>query len=124
MTKVFHFKLELNTKGYVTIHAQGEAQVADIESMYQEVYQFSQTQQINKVLFQALDVQLNYPMDQFLPLMERLSNYLEVLQVARIVDVDGFRQDLIEVVSEKLDYQLKNFSCPDEAEQWLLGHSF
>jgi hypothetical protein len=121
MTNVFHFKLALDERGYVKIVAYGDASVSDIENMYQSVLEYSKQQETEKVMFDAVNVNLSYPMDQFLPLMERLSAYLSSLKVARVVKAEGFRQDLIETVSHKLNLDLRNFSCSEQANDWLVS---
>lgn len=120
MSTVFAYEICQQNQGHLQVSLSGVAGVRDILSMYDDVCLRAKEQQIDKILVDVTGCKLDYPMTQFVPLMKQLARILAPFRVARVCNVFEFRQDLIENISNKSSVMLKNFTCEQQAINWLL----
>ena len=120
MTKNFNYKLIQHGADYILLLGRGSADATQIEEMYQSVYEYASSSNVYRLLFDVREVELNYPMDHFVPLMKRLSPVLKKLKTARVIATDTLHQSMIETVSRNNELALKNFDCRTQALNWLL----
>lgn len=116
----FNYQLDRAARGYIQLTITGNAKVQDIEHMYEELMSYAGHDESKKILIDARHCILDYSMNEFIPLMKRLEQYLRQLRIARWVDVELFRNEIIETHAKNSDLQLKNFPCQEAALDWLL----
>lgn len=121
MTIEFSYQVCQQEAEYLKVDAKGVAGVKDIEFMYQGVCEIAKDHSCAKILMNAKGLELEFQMTDFVPLMQKLSTRLSTFKIARVCDVYGIKQDLIENMSMKTKLNLKNFSNETDAKQWLLN---
>lgn len=121
MSTPFNYYIEQQAEQYLTLSAQGSAGKKEILSMYQEACELGLKQNCFNLMVDVKQVTLDFPMTDFVPIMNELTDMLATFKIARLCNTFEFRQDLIENVSGKANLNLKNFSEDEEALAWLLS---
>jgi len=120
MSQEFEFSIRAQGCEYIVLTAKGAASAEQIEQMYEAAFGFAESKRLFRVLVDLVAIDFAYPMAHFLPLMQRLSPYLSRFKTARLIGEDSFRHDLVETVSHKSCFALKNFDDKQQAVEWLL----
>ena len=115
------FHVEQQFEQYLKLSAHGSAGKSEILTMYQEACSAALNNSCFKLVVDVKNLTLDFPMTEFVPIMNQLTGMLANFKVARLCNVFEFRQDLIENVSGKSNLNLKNFSEHEEALAWLLS---
>lgn len=121
MSTPFEYQVDQQSEQYIKVSAQGSAGMNEIIFMYQDLCSVAAENGYNKLFIDVTDLVLDFPMTDFVPLMNQLTELLADYKVARLCNVFEFRQDLIENVSGKANLDLKNFTEQSEALAWLLS---
>lgn len=121
MSTQFNYHFDQQFEQYLKLSAQGSAGKNEILTMYKEACAIALNNSCFKLLVDVQNVTLDFPMTEFVPIMNQLTGMLANFKVARLCNVFEFRQDLIENVSGKSNLNLKNFSEDKEALAWLLS---
>ena len=121
MTTSLSYQISYSEQHIIKVTAKGLADVTQMENMYQDVLSQAKDNSCENILFDATAMVSNYPLTEFLPLVNRLKPRLTGFKLARLCDIYEHRQDLIETVGNKENLTIKNFAAEAEATNWLLG---
>ena len=120
MSMEFEFSVTAHGCGFILLTPRGAASAEQIEQMYQAAFDIADSTSNYRLLVDMMATELAYPMDHFLPLMQRVSPYLSRFRTARLIGQESFRHHLVETVSQKSAFSLKNFEDRQAAIDWLL----
>lgn len=120
MTKKFKVTHSEDIGDYLHFTIEGEAEIEHIENLYDAILMHAKQRKNFNVLVDATNAEYVYPLEKFVPMVNRLAEKLKHLRIARLCQVDDFRQDLIEAMSIKQNINLRNFPDQMQALRWLL----
>lgn len=120
MSIPFRYSTHTNEQHYLSITVEGIADDIHIENMYADIKNIALQNQYKNILVNANNVTLDFPMERFLPLMNRLLPQLVRFNIARLCSLDDYKQDLIQNVCLSSNVNMKNFTNQTDAENWLL----
>ncbi|MDU0112445.1 hypothetical protein RT723_05400 [Psychrosphaera aquimarina] len=120
MSIPFRYSTHTNQTEYLYVNVEGDADDKQIENMYLDIKNQAQQNQYNNILINVNQITLNYTMEKFLPLMQRIMPHLAGFNIARLCSLDDYKQDLIQNVCLSSNVNMKNFTNQTDAENWLL----
>ncbi|WP_448565371.1 hypothetical protein [Thalassotalea ganghwensis] len=109
-----------NQQNYVYVCASGKATPSCIIDMYDNVTQYANTLNINKLLISFTELELCYSGSEVLRVMKKIAPLLSQFTIARIVALDCYKNDLIEAISTQKSLPVKNFENEAAAIDWLV----
>ena len=116
----FEYNLVQHGTDYLLLSGKGAVNAKQFEHVYQNVFDFAKSANVYRLLVDARQFNLSYPMDHFIPLMKNVAPYLRQLKTARVIKEDSLHQSMIETISHNSGFNLKNFDCRTEAINWLM----
>lgn len=119
MKKPFEFEIMDNDEPFLNVRVKGHASSKNIINMYKAIHDRANQNKQNKVILDAKEMVFDYPIVEFIPLVNDIKPLLTNVKVARLCEPFEQRQELIQSYCNKLNLPLKNFSCSKEAKSWL-----
>ncbi|NVK24658.1 MAG: hypothetical protein HWE10_07005 [Gammaproteobacteria bacterium] len=113
------YKISYSDDSFVSVIAKGIANPKQVEDMYKEIIAEAKSYSSDKIMLDAAQISLEYPLTELVPLMNRLKTIIDGFKVARICNKYEHRQDLIEGLGNKQKLSIKNFGDTKEALSWL-----
>ena len=105
--------------GYVEMTSSGPATPDLVKQMYQQAAQLAKIHGVQKILVNVRHIHLTYDVDALYAVVDYLANIMGDFKIARLINLDEFKQDLIEDLAKEKRLHLRNFEHRDDAVNWL-----
>jgi hypothetical protein len=119
MKTPFQFKICDMDDHVLKVKVEGHANKNNIVDMYEAIHGKALSAKRSKVLMDATNMAFDYPMTDFIPLVNSIKHLVKDLKVARVCEPYEQRQEIIQSYSDKENLPLRNFNNCEEAKAWL-----
>ncbi|WP_448212145.1 hypothetical protein [Colwellia sp. MEBiC06753] len=115
----FKFKLLKNDAIALAVVI-GDTYPDDIIRLYTELTEFANQQDTRLLLVDFRQTSMDFETVTILELVKRVGKITQGFKVARMIPLQDFRQDIVEMCAEKHTIPIQNFIDVNEAKAWLL----
>ncbi|MFC0118589.1 hypothetical protein [Pseudoalteromonas xiamenensis] len=99
--------------------ATGHGKAEEVKQMFDVLTLIAKENNLTKLLINVEELTLDYSSEKMIDILYHIEQQHLDISIARIINQNEFKNDLIELFAEKHNLKIKNFTCEAPAIEWL-----